>query len=330
VDPDRIAIAQLPTPLRPLPRLSKRLGVEVMVKRDDLTGAALSGNKVRKLEYLLADARAHGADTVITCGGAQSNHCRATAVAARELGMSSVLLLRTEDPARPPPVDGNILLDRLVGAELRFISRPDYARRAGLMRAIAEEITGRGGKGYVIPEGGSNRIGAWGYVSAVAELAHQLPAGARPTLLYACGSGGTGAGLILGCRRAGLDARVVGVCVCDDGAYFRREIGAILEQFQAHHGQLGLGQNHIEILEGYVGRGYALSRPEELTLLCDLAREEGLLLDPVYTGKAMYALCTEQRLRPGTLGERIVFLHTGGIFSLLAADRITELGFPLD
>src|SRR5438132_13407945 len=127
--PDRIALAQTPTPVQPLARLSKQLDVELLVKRDDLTGAPLTGNKVRKLEFLLAEAQEQRADVVITCGGVQSNHCRATAVAARSLGLDSVLLLRVPDPKSPPPVEGNVLLDKLVGAELRYVSPAEYAER---------------------------------------------------------------------------------------------------------------------------------------------------------------------------------------------------------
>jgi D-cysteine desulfhydrase len=143
--PERVSLARLPTPLERLDRTSERLGVEVLVKRDDLTGAEVSGNKVRKLEFLLADARARGCDTVITCGGQQSNHCRATAMACARLGMRSRLLLRTADPGRPPPATGNILLDLVAGAEVRWISMADWARRAELMaeEAAALERSGR-------------------------------------------------------------------------------------------------------------------------------------------------------------------------------------------
>jgi D-cysteine desulfhydrase len=311
--PARIPLAQTPTPLERLERLSARAGVELYCKRDDLTGAALSGNKVRKLEFLLAEARAQGAETVITCGGAQSNHCRATAIAAARLGLRSVLLLRVPDPSQPPPLEANILLDRLVGAEIRWVSREQYARRATLLPQIAAEI----GRAYVIPEGGSNATGAWGYVRAVEELAQQLPRGPM-TIVYAAGSGGTGAGLILGCRLAGLrEARVVGVNVCDDRDYFVRVISEIAEEARVRFRlDTAVAPSEIEIIDGYVGRGYALSRPEELTLLIDVARTEGIVLDPVYTGKAMFGLLTELRERPGSLGPRVVFIHTGGIFGL--------------
>lgn len=314
--PDRIPIAQTPTPVEPLARLAKRYGVELLVKRDDLTGAALSGNKVRKLEFLLAEAQAQRADTVLTCGGAQSNHCRATAIAARRLGLDSLLLLRIPDLDNPPPTDGNILLDRLVGATIRWVSRAEYAERTKLFERLAGEIRARGHRPYVIPEGGSNALGAWGYVRCVEELSRELPPG-KATLVYATGSGGTGAGLLLGVKLLGLDWRVVGINVCDDRDYFVRVIGEIVEQAIRHY-QLGLAfsRDEIEIVDGYVGAGYAQSQPAELRLIADVARTEAQFLDPVYTGKAFYGMTRELEKHRACFGDRVVFIHTGGIFGL--------------
>jgi D-cysteine desulfhydrase len=320
--PERVALARTPTPLEPLPRTSAALGVEVLIKRDDLTGAELTGNKVRKLEFLLAEARRLGADTVITCGGEQSNHCRATALAATRLGLRSRLLLRTEDPGRPPATTGNILLDRLAGADIRWVSRPEYARRAELFEEEAARLRAIGRVPYVIPEGGSNAMGSWGYVAAAAELAADLAAlpARATTIVYACGSGGTGAGLILGAKLLGLrrrGIRVAGVNVCDDRDYFVRTIGHICAEFESRWGLgAGIEAGDIDIVDGYVGLGYARSRPEELSLLRDMARREGLILDPVYTGKAFFGMVEELARDRRRFGERIVFLHTGGIFGL--------------
>jgi len=314
--PERIVRARLPTPVEPMARLSEQLGVQLLCKRDDLTGSALSGNKIRKLEFLFAEARAQGADTVITCGGEQSNHCRATALAATELGLGSYLMLRTDDPAHPPASDANILLDRLAGAEIRWVSREQYRRRAELFPQVAEELRARGRKPYAIPEGGSNALGAWGYIKCVDELARQLPAGPA-TLVYAAGSGGTGAGLILGVALLGLPWRVVGFNVCDDRAYFVQAIGEIVEQAMARFAlQVAFSREQIEIVDGYVGAGYAKSRPDELATLRDVARAEGQILDPVYTGKAFHGLRSELGRDRRAFGERIVFIHTGGIFGL--------------
>ncbi|MSP61125.1 MAG: D-cysteine desulfhydrase family protein [Myxococcales bacterium] len=314
--PDRIPIAITPTPLEPLARLSKRHGVELLIKRDDLTGAALTGNKVRKLEFLLAEAQAQGADTVITCGGAQSNHCRATAIAARRLGLDSLLLLRVPDPENPPATDGNILLDRLVGAELRWVTPAEYAERTKVFARVAEELRAQSRHPYVIPEGGSNALGAWGYVRCVEELARDLPPG-KATLVYAAGSGGTGAGLVLGVKLCGLDWRVVGINVCDDRDYFIRVIGELCEEAIARFDlRIPFRREELEIIDGYVGEGYAKSRPAELRRIAEVARTEGILLDPVYTGKAFHGLAEELARDRHRFGERVVFLHTGGIFGL--------------
>jgi D-cysteine desulfhydrase len=329
--PRRLNLARTGTPLEPLPRTSAALGIEVLVKRDDLTGAELTGNKVRKLEFLLADAEERGADTVITCGGEQSNHARATALAAARVGLRCRLVLRTDDPAAPPAATGNILLDRLAGAAIRWISRPDWARRNELMAEEAAAVDAAGGRAYVIPEGGSNAIGAWGYIACAHELADDLASWpTRPTtIVHATGSGGTGAGLVMGARLAGLDERgvkVAGVNVCDDRAYFVRVVTTICAELTARWALPVIGEDAVDIVDGHVGRGYAQSRPEELATIRDVCRRDGLVLDPVYSGKAFHGIVTELARDPARFGERIVFVHTGGIFGLFPA---AELLAPL-
>jgi D-cysteine desulfhydrase len=320
--PRKLSIARTGTPLQLLPRTSEALGVEVLFKRDDLTGSELSGNKVRKLDYLLAEAEDQGADTVITCGGEQSNHCRATALAAARVGLGSVLILRCDDPANPPATAGNILLDRLAGAEIRWIPRGDWPRRGELLAAEADRLRAAGKKPYVIPEGGSNAMGSWGYVAAAQELADDLATqrSRKTTIFYACGSGGTGAGLVLGAKLAGLTergVRVVGVAVCDDRDYFTKVMLRITDELTSRW-PLGttISAGEIEILDGHVGLGYAKSRPEELATIRDLARRDGVVLDPVYTGKAFHGVVTELGRDRRAFGDRIVFVHTGGIFGL--------------
>jgi len=273
---------------------------------------------VRKLEYLLADAEAQGCDIVLTCGGDQSNHCRATAIAARQRGLDATLFLRVIDPKMPPSPSANLLLDRVVGAEVRFISRGEYVRRREIMANAADELRSKGRKPYVIPEGGSNALGSRGYVDCVAEIAEQLPEPEKKTtIVYAAGSAGTGAGLITGIGIRDLPWRAVGVNVCDDRSYFVNAIGEIVEQLVSEHGaKLSFTRESIEILDGFVGRGYALSRAEELAAMLALARLTGLVLDPVYTGKAWYGLTETLKRDPHALGERIVFLHSGGIYGI--------------
>jgi D-cysteine desulfhydrase len=331
--PPQINLARLPTPVQPLRRLSEKYGVELYVKRDDLTGMALSGNKVRKLEFVLADALAQKADMVITCGGAQSNHCRATAVAAAKLGIKCRLLLRTPAPSNPPPPEGNILLDRMAGAEIVWITPEEYKKRDEMMAREAAALGVSGSKAYIIPEGASNALGALGYIRATAELVNDIAntmGGAHQgcTIINAAGSGGTTAGLILGVKIFDVNARVASVNVCDDRDYFVRAIGDICEKAIAdYHLDVDFERRRdVDIIDGYVGRGYALSQPQELALLCEVAQTEGIFLDPVYTGKAFYGMVEELKRKPGCFGERIIFIHTGGLFGLFPkADEISPL-----
>ena len=331
--PSRVKLANIPTPLEMLPKMSEKLGVELYLKRDDLTGMELSGNKVRKLEFVLADALAQGADTVITCGGAQSNHARATAMAAAKLGLKACLILRTPDPSDPPPNEGNILLDKVVGAEIVWITPEEYRKREEIFRREEESLRRIGRKPYSIPEGASNALGAWGYIHAMEEIAddlRKLPGGVekQATIINAAGSGGTTAGLILGVALQGINAKVVSVNVCDDREYFVKAIGMICEEaIKTYHLNVPFSRERdVTIIDGYVGRGYAISRPEELKVIRDLARMEGVVLDPVYTGKAFLGMTREIEKNRHVFGERIVFIHTGGIFGLFPkANEITGL-----
>ena len=326
--PSRLPLANLPTPVRKLSNSSAHLGVEFYIKQDDLTGAALSGNKIRKLEFLLADAQQQAANVVITCGGEQSNHCRATAIAAKTIGMDSILLLRTENPAAPPRTSGNIVLDRMVGSDIVWISHAQWAERNRLMEEQAERVRNRGQVPYIIGEGGSNAVGAWGYIKAAEELASDLAAltPVPTTIVHACGSGGTAAGLILGAQLLGFrqrDIQIACVNVCDDREYFTQVIGNICEAFIERYGcgdMTGLVDS-LTIIDGYVGRGYAKSTEEELREMIRLARSDAVILDPVYTGKAYFGLTRELRIDPTRFGARIVFVHTGGIFGLFDASR---------
>ena len=330
--PPRIHLANTPTPLQKMERLSRQAGVEIFFKRDDFTGSELSGNKVRKLEFLLADALARGADTVITCGGAQSNHCRATALAAVRADLASLLLLRTDDPANPPALSGNILLDRLGGSEIAWITPEEYRARDEIFEREARRLRSQGRKPFIIPEGGSTALGAWGYVAEMEELVvdlRRLDGGqVKPTtVICAAGSGGTTAGLAIGARLSGAEIRVVGVNVCDDRDYFMAIIDSICRQFnETWPSVLAGGIPTYDILDGYVGRGYALSKPEELAGIRDLVRLEGVVLDPVYTGKAYFGMMAELAKNPRIFGDRIVFIHTGGLFGLFpVADQFAAL-----
>jgi D-cysteine desulfhydrase len=324
--PARRALAHLPTPLEPLARIGRRAGLDLFVKRDDLTGLELSGNKVRKLEFLTAEAEAQGATTLLTCGAIGSNHARATAAAARRMGLLPRLLLRAPPPWPGPGdvPDGNLLVDRLLGAEIRFITPAQWADRDALLAAWAAQLRGRGERPYVIPEGGSNALGSLGYAVAVEEtLAQAKTLGIEVArIAFACGSAGTAAGIALGCAAAGrADVDAMAVSVCDDRAYFDPRIDAILDE-AVERGFASRGVRDAarwRVVDGYKGRGYALATADELEEIAAWAREEGILFDPVYTGKALRGVLAEGRA--GRLAPRgaTVFVHTGGAFGLFAA-----------
>jgi D-cysteine desulfhydrase len=316
--PPRIALAHLPTPVHYLPRLSRTLGgPDVYLKRDDLTGFALSGNKVRKLEFVIADALRQGATVLITCGGLHSNHARATAVAAARVGLKCHLVLRGTPQA---VYDGNTLIDKLVGAEMSFITPEQYYdHRDAIMAEKAAELEGRGERAYVIPEGASNALGAVGYLQAGQEIVRdEKKLGVRfDAVVFAVGSGGTYAGMFLASKIVGLRARVMGINVCDNAPYFVQRISGIVEEFRAQFRvPVKYAAEEIEIVDGYVGRGYGMSRPEELALIREVARTEGVLLDPVYTAKAMHGLVEQIRQGRFRAGEKVLFIHTGGAFDL--------------
>jgi D-cysteine desulfhydrase len=325
--PPRLALAHLPTPVEPMARLSAELGVRIDIKRDDLTGLLLSGNKVRKLEFVLADARQRGATALITCGGVQSNHARATAVAGARLGLRTILLLKRggtdravgAGPASAPLPDGNLFLDSLVGAEIRFIDGAAYENRDAVMEEVACELRAMGETPYVIPEGASNALGAWGYVAMVDELLELAPGFPWTRIVCAVGSGGTLAGLLLGCRRRGLASRVRGYSVHRTPEYFARQVRTILDDFVHRFGaERSPRDAEIEIVGGFEGPAYAEVYPEEVEIIRHVARLEGVALDPVYTGKAFTGMVSDIRTGRLSRDERILFLHTGGLYGLLA------------
>lgn len=314
----RLHLANLPTQIEPLERTSQQLGRKLWIKRDDQTGLELSGNKVRKLEFSLAQALAEGCDTIVTTGGIQSNHCRATAAACVRLGLRCVLILSSDEKQ---PLDGNYLLDDLFGARVLFIPSEDYRNRLPeIMGHVAEELTADYKKPYLIPIGASNGIGTYGYFAAMAEILDQeKELGVTfDTIVCAVGSAGTYTGLLLANAAAGLGRKVVGVPISADSAYFRDRVLAIADEFRSLYGQLELNESDIHLIDGYVGRGYALSTAQELESIRQFARTEGIVLDPVYTGKAMRGLLLELAAENSLLAdsENILFIHTGGLFGL--------------
>ena len=335
----KLALANLPTKIQRLSRWSDESRKNIYVKRDDQTGSEWSGNKIRKLEFAVQEALDRGCNLLITCGGIQSNHCRATVAVAAHLGLKAAVLLRISEE---PPVEGNYFLDRLMGADVRFCTRDEYRdHRGDIMQEMADGYAAQGYKPYIIPEGASFGVGVLGYYFAMKEIVGQeKEMGVRfDTVLVATGSGGTLAGLQLANLIHSYGKRVIGVCVCDDAAYFQdiavrisRDAlpyliaqGEISEK-EAARWAASLNPGDFEFFEEYVGIGYALSRPEELEHIRRMARLEGTVFDPVYTGKATYGMVNELkeggRLRSS---ENILFIHTGGLYGLFPISRT----FPL-
>jgi len=313
----KLALAHLPTPIVRFPALDALVGTDVWVKRDDASGGAEAGNKIRKLEYLLADAQTLNAQAVITCGGVQSNHARATAVAARRLGLRPILLLRCDDPPAKPWT-GNLLLCVLLGADIRFISAAQYAHRDALMQAVHGDCARAGERAYVIPEGGSNGLGALGYVDAMAEVRTQLDRApeAYPSefdaVVHACGSGGTAAGVALGAQLHAVAPEVIAVAVCDDRTSFELRIRGIIQEAVALL-TTACRPSHVRVIDEYKGPAYGIPSSEQVHFIEAVARGTGLILDPVYTGKALFGLS-----RLADKPKRVLFLHTGGLPGLLA------------
>lgn len=337
----RIALANLPTPLHPAPRLRDALGgparcPTILIKRDDLTGLALGGNKARKLEYLIADALDQHATVVVTTGAVQSNHARMTAAAARAAGLDVVLVLTLPAEHSKPPVQGNLLLDRLFGATIHYIPPPADPMLAtspeeeAKVAEVVADLRARGQRPYVVPIGGSSGVGVLGYALGTSEIIAQLrDAGEKPVrLYYASGSRGTQAGLVLGAKMAGAPYQPYGVAV-SGGESFKREralrianeaAGLIGTETRVTDEDLTTDQEHI-------GPGYGIPTSACLAAIRLVAEQEGILLDPTYTAKAMACLIDHARngvLDPST---SVVFLHTGGVPALFAhADAFSKPG----
>jgi 1-aminocyclopropane-1-carboxylate deaminase/D-cysteine desulfhydrase len=314
-DRPRVRLAALPTPLEPAPRLSEELGVEVWLKRDDVGSLGLTGNKVRKLEFTLGEAvHEQGAQAIVTLGAPQSNHARATAAAAAQLGLRAVLIMGGDDPGEPPT--GNLLLDELFGADVRYAGSDDWARLAELVDEVSREVGGA----YTLPAGGSSPTGALGFAAAYAELLDQLDAaGLEPERVYhASTSGGTHAGLLLGHALAGRGPQPLGFDVgqiVPDArglvTWLANEAGALIGADPA------LTEQDARLDLSQLGDGYGAFTDAGIEAIRLLARTEGTVLDPVYSGKAMAGLVADARA--GRIAGPVVFWHTGGGPSLFAA-----------
>ena len=311
----RIEITHAPTPLEFAPRLSAESGCNIHIKRDDCTGLAVGGNKTRKLEYLLADAKALGADTLVTIGGLQSNHARQTAAAAAKFGFSCELIL--EDVAGTPKTDyynnGNMLLDSLLGARIHQLSIDDDSN--AFANSLIEKLKAEGKKPYLIPVGGSNVIGAYGYVRCANEILQQISQSNLQIdqIVLATGSAGTQAGLLAGLIAVKIDIPVLGISVSRSTEVQKQLVESLLRQtLKALALDPDLADGKVITNGGYVGEGYGIPTAGMIKAVKLCAQLEGLLLDPVYTGKAMagfFDLCSQGVIAKGS---QQLFLHTGG------------------
>jgi D-cysteine desulfhydrase len=317
---DRYPLAHLPTPIEFLPGLNRYLGgAQIFIKRDDLTGLGIGGNKTRKLEYLVADALRQGCKTLMSTGAVQSNHCRQVAAAAAKTGLECILVLAGDEPAER---QGNLLLDYLSGAKTFFVKRPE--RDAELQKAFKEaEIAGK--KPYLIPHGGSSAIGALGYLEAMRELKDQ---GFDPDwIVFASSSGGTHAGMALGARVYGLKSKVLGIGIDNLNLEFNNTIANLANEAS---NQLGLAINldpaDILLNEDYCQSGYGKLQPTEIEAIKLFASKDGILLDPVYTGRAAAGMLDLIGKGYFKLEEQILFWHTGGTPALFAEPYQAMLG----
>ncbi len=308
----RIRIAQLPTPIEPMPRLSSLLGgPRLWVKRDDQTGLGMGGNKTRKLEYVLAEALANGAKTLVTVGAAQSNHCRQTAALAARYGLDCILVLSGQPSAEP---EGNLLLDRLFGAELRWTTRDE---RDQVLQDTFDQAWSDGRRPFLIPLGASTPVGSLGYMSAFEEFLDQQVD--VDWIVVASSSAGTQAGLVLGARRAGWQGNILGISIDHEAAELKQKVAELASEAADRLGErLSIQADEILVNAEYLGAGYGVLSAAEIEAIRLAARSEGLLLDPVYTARAAAGMI--DLIRKGEIPStaRVLFWHTGGTPALFA------------
>lgn len=308
----RVRFAYLPTPVEALPRLSAALdGPRLWIKRDDQTGLAFGGNKARKLEFLLAEAQANGAKTLVSVGAAQSNHCRQVAAMACRYGLDCILVLSGDANQQP---SGNLLLDGLFGSEIVWTTRPE--REATLQR-VFNEAWDAGRRPYLIPLGGSTGVGSLGFEAAFHEL---LAQGVNPDwIVVASSSGGTQAGLALGARRAHWGGKVLGISIDEPEDELQRIVADIANQAASELGDpVRLNPSDIYVNADYLGAGYGILGAPEIEAIRLFAQSEGVLLDPVYTGRAAAGLIDLVRKGFFKKDETVLFWHTGGTPALFA------------
>ena len=315
----RLHFAHLPTPVEALPRLSDLLqGPNLMVKRDDQTGLAFGGNKTRKLEFLLAEAQAQNAKTLISAGAVQSNHCRQTVAAASRFGFDCILVL-FGDPPDPP--DGNHLLHYLLGAEVVYTSREEMETT---LASTYQDAEAQGRQPYLIPYGGSNPTGAQGYIQAMLELAEQ---DVYPDwIVFPSSSGGTQAGMLVGARLSGFKGKILGISVDEPASVLTASVAELAIQTADFIGKdWTFTADDVLVNDDYTGNGYAVMGTPEIEAIHLFAKTEALLLDPVYTGRAAAGLIDLIRHNYFSEDESVLFWHTGGGPALFASQYQARL-----
>ncbi len=318
----RYRLATLPTPLDELPHLSDELGVRVLMKRDDLTGFALGGNKARKLEFLLADAINKGADILVTGGGPQSNHARMTAAAARKAGLDVKIVFFGKPP---PEVNGNLLLDQLLGADMMYANTDDKNETDRVIERVVQDLKAQGRKPYLIPVGGSTALGCVSYILAAGELLEQLQAAStQPDWIFVTtGSCGTHAGILAGAKYYGAKIPVYGISVSRAKSECEQRIPLLIHKTsELLDHELPIVPKDVVVNADYLGPAYAIITPEARDAILQVARLEGIFLDPVYTGKTMAGLIDLVHRGEIVKGSTVVFWHTGGTPGIF--------GFPND
>lgn len=307
-----LKIAHLPTPVEALPRLTEELGgPQLLIKRDDQTGLASGGNKTRKLEYLLADALAKGAQTVITAGAVQSNHCRQTAAAAARVGLDCILVLAGDPPEHP---GGNYMLDILFGAQIAWTT---WGSRDDTLQQVFDEAISNNRKPYLIPYGGSNPIGASAYAVAMRELVEQ-DTGAD-WIVMPSSSAGTQAGMIVGAKVYGYSGRILGISVDKTEDVLSQMVADLACGIAAYMGEeYKFTPDDVQVNADYLGDGYGMFSEGEISAVKQFARSEGILLDPVYTGRAAFGLIDLIKRDYFNKDETVLFWHTGGMPALFA------------
>lgn len=313
ITPKKIALAQIPTPLEEV----KFEGKNFLLKRDDLTGCELSGNKVRKLEYLMADAKKQKADIIFTSGGDQSNHARATVIAAKKIGLNTKLFLWGKESSN---ANGNLFLDKIYGADIQYFSEKDYAKVNDVMFEQRLSLLKKKKNAYVFPGGGSTTLGIWGYINFINELKKQIDLTKIDSIVAACGSGGTAAGMLVGAALNKLNIKIVAVHVLMTKKEMEKHILQLAEGCVLDYKlNCKINPENLVVVDGYSQEGYKKISQSKVKLIRKFAEETGILFDPAYTGKAFTAYY-EKYLKTGK-GKKNIFVHTGGLFGAFARTK---------